>query len=77
MATTVSGSQKLEEGAALESTNDSTTPTMIDSALESDLLGMITTADILNQLSFTRQHLNIQHQDSGHLNAHQNSAKIV
>ncbi|KAK4517953.1 uncharacterized protein ATC70_001302 [Mucor velutinosus] len=77
MAIAVSGSQKLEEGTMLENTNNSTTPTMIDTALESGLLGIVTTVDILNQLSFTRQHLNIQHQDSGHLNARQNAAKIV
>lgn len=77
MVAAVSGSQKLEEGTVLEITNDSTTPTMIDRTLESGLLGMVTSADILNQLSYTRQHLNIQHQDSGHLNVRQNTAKIV
>lgn len=77
MSTANTGSQKLEEGAVLENINNSTTPTMIDTTFETGLLGMVTTVDILNQLSFTRQHLNLQHQDSGHLNARQSTAKIV
>lgn len=69
-----SGSQKIEEGIIMD--NTSSVPTMIAAALESGLLGIVTTADILNQISFVRQHLNIQHHDSGNLNAQQ-IAKIV
>jgi hypothetical protein len=45
----------------------SSVPTTIDVELESGLLGMVTTADILSQLMFARYHSNIHHQDSGQL----------
>lgn len=62
-------SQRIEEGTTLD--NSSNVPT-IDTALESGLLGVVTTANFLEQLSFVRQYLNIEHQDSGHLNARNN-----
>ncbi|KAG2214704.1 hypothetical protein INT46_000923 [Mucor plumbeus] len=61
-----SSSQKIEEGNIIDSS--SSVPTTIDTELESGLLGIVTTADILNQISFVRQHLNIQYHDSGNLN---------
>lgn len=68
-ASKISGSQKIEEGIVMDIT--SSVPTTIDTELESGLLGIVTTVDILNQISFVRQHLNIQHHDSGNLNDQQ------
>lgn len=45
----------------------SSVPTTIDVELESGLMGMVTTTDIINQLTFARYHLNIHRQDSGQL----------
>jgi hypothetical protein len=45
----------------------SSLPTTIGVELESGLLGMVTTADILNHLMFAGHHSNIHHQGNGQL----------
>ncbi|CEP06998.1 hypothetical protein [Parasitella parasitica] len=65
-------SQKIEEGTVVDNTS-SAPATIVTTALESGLLGIVTSTDILKQLSFPRQNLNLEHQDSGQLNA----SKIV